>query len=121
MATRRRFLTIAAGAATAALTGTARAADGLRAQIAVDRERMSVGEELQIELVVTRTGSGSVPDPALPPALADAFEVVSQFTSTSARTTWGSGGSSRSVSATTNIGAVALVPGKHTLVFTVDD
>lgn len=121
MATRRRFLTIAAGLATAALTGTAHASQSLRAQIAVDRETLRVGEEIQIELVVTRSGSGSVPDPVLPPALADAFEIVSQFTSTSARTTWGSGGGSRSVSVTTSVGAVALKPGKHKLVFTVDD
>jgi hypothetical protein len=121
VATRRRFLTIAAGAATAALSGTAQASDGLRAQIAVDRETMRVGEELQIELSVTRFGSGSVPDPVLPAALADGFEIVSQFTSTGSRTTWGTGGGSRSVSVTTAVGAVALKPGKHKLAFTIDD
>ncbi len=121
MATRRRFVALAAAAATLALVRRAHAAPGLRAEIAVDRETLRVGDELQMELVVTRTGSGSVPDPTLPVALADAFEVVSQFSSTSARTSFGTGGSSRSVSVTVEIGAIALKPGKHELQFTVDD
>jgi len=121
MATRRRFLTLAAAAGLLALGRTAHAAPGLRAELVVDREALRVGEELQMQLVVTRTGSGSVPDPSLPTALADAFEIVSQFSSTSASTRIGTGGASRSVSVTVTIGAVALRPGKHELVFTVDD
>jgi hypothetical protein len=121
VATRRRFLTFAASAGLLALARPVHAAPGLRAELVVDREKLRVGEELQMELVVTRTGSGSVPDPSLPTALADAFEVVSQFSSTSASTRFGTGGASRSVSVTVSIGAVALRPGKHELVFTTDD
>jgi hypothetical protein len=121
MTPRRRFVALAAAAATVALVRRVEAAPGLRAELVVDRESVRVGDEIQMELVVTRTGSGSVPDPELPAALADAFEVVSKFSSTSARTSFGTGGSSRSVSVTVTIGAVALKPGKHELQFTADD
>lgn len=121
MPTRRRVLTIGAATAVALWAGAVHAAAGLRAEIAVDRDRLNVGEEIQIELVVTRTGSGGVPDPELPAVLADAFEVVQQFSSTSSRTSFGGGGASRSVSVTMAVGAVALKPGKHVLVFSVDD
>jgi len=121
MASRRRFLTITAGAAAALCAGVVHAAPGLRAEIVVDRDRLQVGEEIRMELVVTRTGSGAVPDPELPPALADAFEIVEQGSSTSSRMFLGGGGTSREVTVTMQVGAVALKPGKHVLVFTVDD
>ncbi len=118
--TRRRFVLGAAMAASVASVGSrARAAGaGLTATIAASQERARVGDEIVLELAVTRTGSGAVTPPTMPEGLADAFEVVSQHPRKWRE--FGLGGSSRTLMKVT-LGVVALKAGKHELVFTAGE
>lgn len=124
MASRRRFVIGTATALSALAIGPrAHAAGaGLTATIASSHDRASVGDEITLELTVTREGSGAVAQPTMPSGLADAFEIVSQSSFTSRRSNFVlGGGGSRMLSTTVTLGVVALKPGKHELVFTAGE
>jgi len=56
------------------LPGIASAAD-LRAEVAIDRETMGIGETLALTLAVTREGRGPLPEPELPNSVTENFDV----------------------------------------------
>lgn len=117
---RRAFL-IGAAALALGLPRTAGAA-GVTAEIRVSAKNLKVGDQLEIELAVTRDGGGAVPDPELPVGLADAFEIVSSFaTGSGFRMSFGGGVRSRTSHSSMGVSAIALRPGTHKLSFTVED
>lgn len=119
--TRRRGFLVGAGALALALPRIAHAA-GLTAELRVSATSLKVGDSLDLELEVTRAGGGPVPDPELPAGLADAFEVVSSFSSGSGfQLSFGRGATSRTSHSSIAVSAIALKPGTHKLSFTVDD
>lgn len=117
--TRRRFVLLAGAAAL--VPATARA-DGLTASVRTDRTDMRVGDEITIELEVSREGTGRVPEVTIPEALAEGFEITQSFANRGGFSiSFGTGGNSRTVNDSTTLVAVALKPGTFKLSFTVDD
>jgi BatD DUF11 like domain len=117
--TRRSWLVLAAAAL---LTPRSLLAADLTATVRTDRTSMRVGEEITVELEVERAGSGRVPEVTIPEALAEKFEITQRLASSGGfRISLGTQGSSRSVNDSLTLVAVALVPGKVSLSFTVDD
>jgi hypothetical protein len=121
LTTRRRAFLLGSGALALAWPGRANAA-GVSAELRVSATSLKVGDSLDLELEVTRAGGGPVPDPELPNGLADAFEVVSSFSSGSGfQMSFGRGATSRTSHSSIAVSAIALKPGTHKLSFTVDD
>jgi hypothetical protein len=119
-ARRRTFLF---GVAALALGIPRRArADGVTAELRVSGTELRVGDELVLELEVTREGAGSVPDPELPTGLASGFEITSRTSSASGmQFSFGGGRSQRTSHSSMSIAAVAIAPGKYEVSFSVDD
>jgi len=119
-AQRRAFL-IGAGLLALGIPTRARAA-GVTAQLRVSGTELRVGDELVLELEVTREGGGGVPDPELPTGLAQGFEITSRTSSGSGlQFSFGGGRSARTSSSSMSIAAIAIAPGKYEVAFSVDD
>jgi hypothetical protein len=117
----RRSFVLGASALALALPSRAHAA-GVTAELRASSTSLLVGDELVLELEVTREGGGGVPDPEIPAGLAGGFEITSRASSGSGiQFSFGGGRSSRSSHSSMVIAAIALAPGKYELSFAVDD
>jgi hypothetical protein len=107
--TRRHFarLTTAAVAVGVVTHATPAWAGQLRAEIRVDTDSVRIGEPLTMELVVERTGGGSLPGITRPEALEDVFEVLQDREGTGFRTLFDNGVMVRQSSRTVTL---ALAP-----------
>ena len=73
---RRRFIVWSSAALVGAmLPRPGRAAGRTQVQVALDRDRVEVGQSVTYTIKVVREADDAVPEPVLPPALAGAFEV----------------------------------------------